>query len=38
VVLLVLIGLMAVEGNYTEGTRLNFFSDPIVPEGHGAEH
>jgi hypothetical protein len=26
------------EGNYTEGTRLNFFSDPIVPEGHGAEH
>ena len=37
-VLLVLIGLMAVEGDYTEGTRLNFFSDPIVPEGHGAEH
>ena len=37
-VLLVLIGLMAVEGDYTEGTRLDFFSDPIVPEGHGAEH
>jgi cytochrome c oxidase subunit IV len=38
VVLLVLIGLMAVEGDYTEGTRLNFFSEPIVPAGHGAEH
>jgi cytochrome c oxidase subunit IV len=38
VVLLVLIGLMAVEGDYTEGTRLNFFSEPIVPAGHEAEH
>ena len=38
VVLLVLIGLMAVEGDYTEGTRLDFFSEPIVPAGHGAEH
>jgi cytochrome c oxidase subunit IV len=38
VVLLVLIGLMAVEGDYTELTRLDFFSDPIVPAGHAAEH
>jgi cytochrome c oxidase subunit IV len=38
VVLLVLIGLMAVEGDYTEGTRLDFFSEPIVPAGHAAEH
>ncbi len=38
IVLLVLIGLMAVEGDYTEGTRLDFFSAPIVPAGHGAEH
>jgi caa(3)-type oxidase subunit IV len=38
VVLLVLIGLMAVEGDYTEGTRLDFFSEPIAPAGHGAEH
>jgi len=38
VVLLVLIGLMAVEGDYTEGTRLDFFSDPIVPAGHEAAH
>ena len=37
-VLLVLIGLMAVEGDYTETARLDFFSEPIVPEGHGAEH
>jgi cytochrome c oxidase subunit IV len=37
-VLLVLIGLMAVEGDYTELTRLDFFSAPIVPAGHGAEH
>jgi cytochrome c oxidase subunit IV len=37
-VLLVLIGLMAVEGEYTELTRLDFFSEPIVPAGHGAEH
>jgi caa(3)-type oxidase subunit IV len=39
VVLLVLIGLMAVEGDYTELTRLDFFSEPIAPAGHGAaEH
>jgi caa(3)-type oxidase subunit IV len=38
VVLLVLIGLMAVEGDYTEVTRLDFFSEPIAPAGHGAEH
>jgi cytochrome c oxidase subunit IV len=38
IVLLVLIGLMAVEGDYTEVTRLDFFSEPIVPAGHGAEH
>ena len=38
VVLLVLIGLMAVEGDYTETTRGEFFSEPIVPTGHhGAE-
>jgi cytochrome c oxidase subunit IV len=37
-VLLVLIGLMAVEGDYTELTRLDFFSAPVVPAGHGAEH
>jgi cytochrome c oxidase subunit IV len=37
-VLLVLIGLMAVEGDYTEGTRLNFFSAPIVPAGHEGGH
>jgi cytochrome c oxidase subunit IV len=36
VVLLVLIGLMAVEGDYTEVTRLNFFSEPLVPAGHEA--
>lgn len=36
VVLLVLIGLMAVEGDYTELTRLDFFSAPIVPAGHEA--
>jgi cytochrome c oxidase subunit IV len=42
VVLLVLIGLMAVEGDYTEGLRLDYFSAPIAPAGHepaaGAEH
>ena len=38
VVLLVLIGLMAVEGDYTELTRRDFFSEPIVPAGHAAEH
>jgi cytochrome c oxidase subunit 4 len=37
-VLLVLIGLMAVEGDYTELTRLDFFSAPVVPTGHGAAH
>ena len=37
-VLLVLIGLMAVEGDYTELTRLNFFSAPIAPAGHEAAH
>lgn len=38
-VLLVLVGLMAVEGDYTELTRLDFFSEPqpIVPPSHGAE-
>ena len=36
VVLLVLVGLMAVEGDYTELTRLDFFSEPIVPTGHEA--
>ncbi len=39
IVLLVLVGLMAVEGDYTELTRLDFFSPPIVPTGHEtAEH
>jgi len=33
VVLLILIGLMAVEGGYTEGTRLEYFSAPLAPEG-----
>ena len=33
-VLLVLIGLMAVEGDYTELQRLDFFSAPLVPAGH----
>jgi cytochrome c oxidase subunit IV len=42
IVLLVLIGLMAVEGDYTELKRLDFFSKPLVPagaahEGHEAE-
>ncbi|HEX6999393.1 MAG TPA: cytochrome C oxidase subunit IV family protein [Gammaproteobacteria bacterium] len=32
-VLLFLIGLMAVEGDYTELTRLDFFSEPIAPSG-----
>jgi cytochrome c oxidase subunit IV len=36
VVLLVLIGLMAVEGDYTELTRIDFFSAP--PEPAGLEH
>ena len=38
VVLLVLIGLMAVEGDYTELKRLDFFSKPLVPSGHEAGH
>ena len=37
VVLLVLIGLMIIEGDYTELTRLDFFSEPIAPAGHAAE-
>ena len=37
VVLLVLVGLMAIEGDYTELTRLDFFSEPLAPAGHGAE-
>ena len=36
VVLLVLVGLMAVEGDYTEITRLDFFSAPLPLAGHGA--
>ena len=32
-VLLVLIGLMAIEGDYTTLTRLNFFSEPPAPAG-----
>jgi len=41
VVLLLLIGLMAVEGDYTESTRVDFFgADQTVFLGHGeaAEH
>ena len=40
VVLLVLIGLMAVEGEYTEGTRLSRFSAPlpIAAAEHGGAH
>jgi cytochrome c oxidase subunit IV len=37
IVLLVLIGLMAVEGEYTESTRLTSFSAPLAPAGHEAE-
>jgi cytochrome c oxidase subunit IV len=38
-VLLVLIGLMAVEGSYVHQVREERFSAPILPEGHGvAEH
>jgi cytochrome c oxidase subunit IV len=33
IVLLVLIGLMVIEGDYTELTRLDFFSEPIAPTG-----
>lgn len=36
IVLLVLIGLMAVEGDYTELKRLDFFSPALVPAGHHA--
>ena len=35
-VLLVLIGLMAVEGAYTDVTRLDFFSAPLAHAGHDA--
>jgi cytochrome c oxidase subunit 4 len=38
IVLLVLIGLMAVEGDYTELTRLDFFSAPLPPTGHVEAH
>ena len=38
IVLLVLIGLMAVEGDYTELTRFNFFSAPLAPAGHAEAH
>jgi cytochrome c oxidase subunit IV len=38
VVLLVLIGLMAVEGDYTELTRIDFFSKPLAPAGHAEAH
>src|SRR5215470_4267337 len=38
IVLLVLIGLMAVEGDYTELKRLDFFSPALVPAGHGGAH
>ena len=34
IVLLVLIGLMAVEGDYTELQRLDFFSAPLAAAGH----
>jgi len=37
-VLLVLIGLMAVEGDYTELTRRDFFSAPLAPTGHAEAH
>jgi cytochrome c oxidase subunit 4 len=36
IVLLVLVALMAVEGDYTELTRLDFFSAPLAPTGHEA--
>lgn len=35
--LLVLIGLMAVEGDYTEDTRMQYFSEPLAPAGAEAE-
>jgi cytochrome c oxidase subunit IV len=37
IVLLVLIGLMAIEGDYTELTRHSFFSAPLAPAGHEVE-
>ena len=38
-VLLVLIGLMAIEGEYVHQVREESFSAPVMPEGHGAaEH
>jgi cytochrome c oxidase subunit IV len=37
IVLLVLIGLMAIEGDYTELTRIDFFSAPLAAAGHNAE-
>ena len=37
VVLLVLIGLMVIEGDYTEFTRLTSFSAPLAAAGHAAE-
>ena len=37
--LLFLIGFMAIEGDYTESTRNEYFSEPIPPVGHeAAEH
>jgi cytochrome c oxidase subunit 4 len=36
-VLLVLIGLMVIEGDYTELTRMTSFSAPAAPAGHVAE-
>lgn len=36
VLLLFLIGFMAIEGDYTEGTRIDFFTAP--PEPAGVEH
>jgi len=36
-VLLVLVGLMAVEGDYVNDTRNEYFSPPIQPAGHVAE-
>jgi cytochrome c oxidase subunit 4 len=36
VVLLVLIGLMVIEGDYTELTRMTFFSAPLAVGGHEA--
>ena len=38
IVLLVLIGLLAVEGDYTELKRLDFFSKQITPVRHEGGH